>query len=936
VMQVALRGLWGRKLRTVLTALSIVLGTAMITGTFILRDQINNAFSDIFHESNKGIDVVLSKKTAFTSDNGTVAGPLPESVIATAKSADGVDKVEGQIQATGSIVVDGKYVTGSGGAPDLVFSYVTEPFSNSQFTAGGPPTDNTIAINQKLASDEHLKVGDQVKLATDTGVVPVTISGVFKLAGVSSIGGATLVVPTFTDAQQWYDRDGKTSVVYLSAQPGVSPAELKKSVEAVVANDVKVQTGQENADQQTSDVEGATSFLTYILLAFAGAAVFVGLFIIFNTYSITVAQRMREFAMLRTLGASRRQVMRSVLLEAALMGLAASLIGIGFGILLAIGLNALFKAVGVDLPTAALSIPIVWSVLLPLGVGLGAALVASVAPAVKATRVPPIAALREGFSLPRGVLAPYIPYIGIGMAALGVGVIAFAIRAGGGGSRVLLTMAAGAIIAFLGMSMLSQLLIVPIAAALGVVLEVALRVSRFLGQIRDRIPVLGPLLRRVAYGLTLGYVWAGIITALVVISLLRGGLSAGTLIGAALVLAIGGIILFVMWRRRLREWPWDASSPTAGVLARENTSRNPNRTAVTSAALMIGVALIVFVAVFVNGFKESFLGAIDRSITSDMIIQGQSFQTIPAPVVHAAAKVPGVATASGIQFADAQIGNGGIDTVNGVDPATFSNVYRFDWLKGGSNTLLHDLTPDQALIEEQFAKSHDLNPGDTFNLTSIDDNKLHLTVAGEYKDPSLMTGLIIPSKTLSTFSPGSKDPGIVLVSFDKGPAGAQAERSIRQALKSFPGAKVQTNAEYKKDAEDFVNGLLQFLYILLAMCLIISLIGIVNTLALSVFERTREIGMLRAVGMTRRQLRRVIRYESTITAIIGGILGIVVGLVFGWIVAQGLSDQGLVFVVPYSQLVGFLIVATLFGILAAILPARRAAKLNVLEALQYE
>jgi putative ABC transport system permease protein len=550
--------------------------------------------------------------------------------------------------------------------------------------------------------------------------------------------------------------------------------------------------------------------------------------------------------------------------------------------------------------------------------------------------VPPIAALREGFSLPRGVLAPYIPYIGIAGAALGVGVIAFAIRAGGGGSRVLLTMAAGAIIAFLGMSMLSQLLIVPIAAALGMVLELSLRISRFLGRVRDRIPVLGPLLRRLAYALTLGYVWVGIITALVLVSVLSGGLSTGSLIGAAVVLAIGGILFFVLWRRRLREWPWDASSPTAGVLARENTSRNPNRTAVTSAALMIGVALIVFVAVFVNGFKDSFLGAIDRSITSDMIIQGQSFQSIPAPVVNAAARVPGVATASGIQFADAKIGNGGIDTANGVDPTTFSNVYRFDWLKGGSNTLLRTLTPHEALIEEQFAKSHDLSPGDTFTITSIDGNKLHLTVHGEYKDPNLMTGFIIPSTTLSTFSPGSKDPQIVLVSFDKGPAGAQAEQSIRQALKSFPAAKVQTNAEYKKDAEDFVNGLLQFLYVLLAMCLIISLIGIVNTLALSVFERTREIGMLRAVGMTRRQLRRVIRYESTITAIIGGILGIVVGLVFGWIVAQGLADQGLVFVVPYSQLVGFLIVATLFGILAAILPARRAAKLNVLEALQYE
>src|SRR4029079_5721541 len=403
--------------------------------------------------------------------------------------------------------------------------------------------------------------------------------------------------------------------------------------------------------------------------------------------------------------------------------------------------------------------------------------------------------------------------------------------------------------------MLSQLLIVPIAAALGAALEVALRISRVIGRIRDRIPVLGPLVRRVAYGLTLGDVWTGIITAVVLFVILRGGISAGRLIGAVVVLAVGGLIFYVMWRRRLREWPWDASSPTAGVLARENTSRNPNRTAVTSAALMIGVALIVFVAVFVNGFKESFLGAIDRSITSDMIIQGQNVQAIPAPVVQRAAQAPGVATATGIQFADAKINNGGIDSVNGVDPATFGNVYKFDWLDGGSDKLLTNLTSDQALIGEQFAKSHDLSPGDTFNITSIDGNKLHLTVAGEYKDPNLMTGLIIPSQVMDTFSPGSKDPQIVLVSFDPGPAGQQAQQAITSALKSFPSAKVQTNAEYKKDAEDFVNGLLMFLYILLAMCLIISLIGIVNTLALSVFERTREIGMLRAVGRTRRQLR---------------------------------------------------------------------------------
>jgi putative ABC transport system permease protein len=936
VMQVALRGLWGRKLRTVLTALAIVLGTSMISGTFILRDQINSAFSSIFQNSNKGIDVVLSKQTAFSTNNGQQAGPLPQSVIAQAGQIDGVQKAEGQIQAFGSIVVHGKYVQSSGGAPNLVFSSVSEPFANTQFLAGGPPQNGQVAVNKKFANDQHLHVGQLVHVATDIGVEPATVSGIFTLGGVSSIGGATLIVPTFHDAQKWFDRVGKTSVVYLQAQPGISPAQLQQRVKAQMPTTVKVQTGSESADEQTSNVESGTSFITYFLLAFAGATVFVGLFIIFNTYSITVAQRMREFAMLRTLGASRRQVLRSVLTEAALMGLVASVIGIGFGVLLALGLNGLFGAIGIGLPTSSISIPVMQSVVLPLAIGTGAALVASVAPAVKATRVPPIAALREGFVLPPGRLAPYVPYIGGTVAVIGVGLIAYAIRGGGGGTRILLTMAVGAIIAFLGVAMLSRLLIVPMAAALGAALEVVLRAWRFLGRVRDRVPVLGPFVKRLGYWLTLGYVWIGAITVLIVLALLLGGVSTGKLIGAVIVLAIGGGLFTLLWRRRLREWPWEASSPTAGRLARENTARNPGRTAVTAAALMIGVALISFVAVFVNGFKDSFLGAIDRSITSDMIVQGQNFQPIPASSLTTAAQVPGVQTATGILFAQAKVNNGGTDTVNGVDPENFGSVYRFDWLNGSSDSDLTNLQPSQALIEQQFAKSHSLSTGDTFNLTSIDGNHLHLTVAGEYKDPNLMTGVIIPQQTLATFSPGSKDPGIALLAFQPGPQGQAAEHSIRQALKSFPSVKVQTNAQYKASTEKLFNGILRLLYILLAMCLIISLIGIVNTLALSVFERTREIGMLRAVGMTRRQLRRVIRYESTITAIIGGILGIAVGLLFGWIVAQGLSDQGLVFIVPYSQLLWFLIVATIFGLIAAILPARRAAKLNVLEALQYE
>jgi putative ABC transport system permease protein len=418
-------------------------------------------------------------------------------------------------------------------------------------------------------------------------------------------------------------------------------------------------------------------------------------------------------------------------------------------------------------------------------------------------------------------------------------------------------------------------------------------------------------------------------------------MSKGNAIAGGVILVVtlvgGGLILWRIWGKpRLDlEWPPEAPTRQTGRLARENTIRNPARTATTASALMIGVGLVVFVAVFVNGFKDSFLGALDRSITSDLIVQSDDFSNMPREVIAAAGAVPDVQVSTGIQFTDAKIGHGGTDVINGIDPTSFPQVYTFNWQKGGSNDLLARFTGNEALIEEQFAKSHHLDIGDSFQITSIEGTKLSLEVLGQYKDPTLMTGFTVPSITFDHFTT-SGDPGVLLVSFKPGVHVQKGKAEVAAALKPYPVAKVRTNAEYKSYTENQVNGFLSFLYVLLAMSLVISLFGIVNTLALSVFERTREIGMLRAVGTTRRQLRRMIRYEAVITSVIGGLLGVAVGLAFGWILSRGLADQGIVFSIPFGLLVVVLIGAAIAGVMSAILPARRAARLDVLEALQYE
>lgn len=849
MLRIALRNLRGRKLRFALTGLAIVLGTAMISGTFVLTDQITGAFDDIFAKANTGVDVILTKQQAFDSEQGTSSGPLPESLIATVQAVDGVEIAEGLVDAQGSLVVDGDFVSSAGGAPTIVVSTPSERFQSSDIEAGAfPSADGQIAVDVGLADREDLSVGQRVGLTTRVGVKPVTIVGTFRFAESDAIGGATITAITLADAQRWYDREDQVTSIVAAAAAGVSADGLKRRIEAVVPTGVRVETGSENADRQADTINDNLGFLRDFLFVFAAIAVIVGAFIIFNVFSITVAQRVREMAMLRTIGASRAQLRRTVLVEAFVVGLIASIVGIATGVLFAIALKAIFNAVGFGLPTADISLQprtIIW----PLVVGVIVTLVAALLPAIRATRIPPVAALREGATLPRSRFSRFTPYIGMLMVLAGVLMIAAGFQSSGGVQGRLSLIGLGAFLILIGVGMTMRLLIRPIAGAVG--------------------------------------------------------------------------------------WPLARVFGNSARLGRQNTIRDPARTASTATALMIGIGLVVFVAVFVNGFKNSFFDALDKTISSDLIIISENFQPLPAGIVDVTRQADGVESALGVGFVEVEV-DGQRTSLNAVDAEGARAAVRFDWQNGGSDVLLDRLGSDGAIVERGFAEERDLAVGQSFAATTIDGRTETFRVIGEYKDPQLFTGFTVSNAAYDRIVT-DRDVGVLLAGFSPGVDTGRGKDAVASALQeTYPGAKVRTREEYK----DFINtqttSILFVFYALLALSVLISLVGVIITLLLSIYERTREIGMMRAVGALRRQIRGIVRSESVITCGIGGLIGLAVGLFLGWVMIKGLESEGLSFSVPVGTLIAVFVLALLAGVLAAVFPARRAARLNPLEALHYE
>jgi ABC-type antimicrobial peptide transport system permease subunit len=977
----AIRGLLSRKLRTALTAIAIVLGVAMISGTYVLTDSIDQAFDRIFTDIRKGSNAVISGKSAFdlSEGSGVTSPTLDEGLLEQVRELSDVAEAEGGVDsdATQLIGDDGKAVV-YGGAPNLGFSIANgeSPFNPLTLVEGRWPGSDEMVIDQETASKEEFAMGDTVGVQAEGPVEQLRVSGIVQFSSGLTIGGATLAGFDLPTAQRLFKKIGRLDEIAVASKPGVTDEELVAQIQEILPRDAIVRTGRQQASSDAEETNDFISFLQTFLLAFGGIALFVGSFVIANSLSITIAQRTREFATLRTIGATNRQILGSVIVEALVVGTVASVVGLFLGLLLAKGLFQLFDAVGFTLPNTGLVFE-PRTVLVALAAGILVTLLASVYPGFRATMVPPIAAVREGAILPgepldrvRGVLRAVLA------TAVGVVVGVLAILTTPGNTLVSILLAVlgliltlfgcalfpsrtlGAIVSCaLGFGALVYGLFVPGLGTTSVLLWMGLGVLLvFFGVARVTtrlIPSLSVFTSPIAR-------WSVFLLAVVFWPfftlpywLLRHGAWGPGNVGPRLLAFVGGalinplvlVIVLLMWlRKALTRWEpeWPAEFPgvvpdrSTTRVGSENARRNPQRTASTAAALMIGLALVTLVATLAAGIVASFEGAVNdlwKDSDSDYAITAQNnFSPIPVDAANAAALAPGVVAVMNVRTGEVRALDETI-FATAVDP-TARDLIALEW-KDGSQDVLASLGDDGAFVDDTYADDNDLDVGSPIELTFPSGETETFVVRGIFDPPT--GGSPFGNVTLSTKAWDAKveNPrnlySFIAMEGDVSDANTSA---LDEALAPFPNAKAQTRQQFIDNQISGLSAVLNILYVLLALSVIVSLFGIVNTLVLTVFERTREIGMLRAIGMTRRQTRRMIRHESVITALIGAAIGIVLGIVLAALLIARVDF--LVFSFPTTQVVVFVIAAVLVGIVAAIFPARRAAKLDPLEAIAYE
>jgi putative ABC transport system permease protein len=848
MLRATLKGLFARKRRLLLTVISIVLGVGFVAGTFVLTDTMNKAFDQLFADAAAGSDVVVRAEQAFApSATGPGGGageerdPIPDTLLPTVEGVTGVASASGDVSGYAQLVdpATGDPIGGLG--PPTIGTNWTDTNPSVQIREGEPPTaDDEVAIDAATAKRYDLNVGEEVKILFQGKPETFTISGIVGFGDADNLGGATLASFTLPTAQRVLDKEGVFDSISVLGDDDVDPGQLRVAIQQVLPPKVEAVTSTSVAEEQSDQLKEGLGFFRIALLVFAFIALFVGSFLIFNTFSIIVAQRGKELALLRAVGASRRQVLTSVIVEALVIGLVAAVVGIIAGVGIAVGLKALLSGFGIDLPSTSLQLQ-PRTVVVSLIIGVVVTTVASVLPARRAARVAPIEALRASQDPGadhlgrRSVIGVIVTLLGL--AFLGYGLFGNPDNAG-------LLIGAGAAVIFIGIAILSPIAARPLAGAIG---------------------------------------------------------------------------------RPVR------SISVAARLGRENAMRNPRRTAATSSALMIGLGLIAMVSILSASLKASFDAALQDTLRADLVMTSSSFTPFSQEVAKRTAQVEGVAAVSEFRQGSFKV-NGTDAAMTGVDPDTIETVANL----GPSPGAIAALSDGDVLVYDETMSDNGWSVGDELPAAFATVGDRPLTIGGTFDDNRLVGDYVVSLDAFDELFRGQLDT-FVFVKLADGADAVAVRADVEDATAEFGNIQVQDQTAFREQQAGFVNQLLGLVTAMLLFAVVIALFGIANTLSLSIFERTRELGLLRAVGMGRTQVKRMIRWESMIIAILGALFGIAIGIFFGWALQQALAPEGITeFVLPVGQLVFFLIFAALAGVVTAFFPARRAAKLNVLEAISYE
>ncbi|MFE8009318.1 ABC transporter permease [Streptomyces sp. NPDC057418] len=854
VWKTSTRNFLAHKGRMALSAVAVLLSVAFVCGTLVFTDTMNTTFDKLFAASSA--DVTVSPKAAEGADELPENGrpeALPSSVLAQVEKADGVKEAEGGVMSMSVTVVDShnKNMGSETGAPTIAGNWTRNDLRSMEITSGHAPRGPTeVMVDADTAEKHHLRIGDELRTVAVTGDIEARISGIAAFT-VTNPGAAVVYFDTATAQQKLLGEPGVFTHISVQAEPGVDDTLLKKNVASALGDpgSYKLQTQDEAAAANKDSMGSFLDVMKYAMLGFAGIAFLVGIFLIVNTFSMLVAQRTREIGLMRAIGSSRKQVNRSVLVEAVLLGIVGSVLGVGAGIGLAVGLMKLMGAMGMELSTKDLTIA--WTTpVTGLALGVVVTVLAAYIPARRAGKVSPMAALRDA-GTPADAKSGWI-------------------RAGAG-------------------------LVVTGAGAAGL-----------WATTRADEASEGSL-----------YLGLGVVLTLI------GFIVIGPLLAGVVVRALSGVVLRLFG--------------PVGRLAERNALRNPRRTGATGAALMIGLALVACLSVVGSSMVASATDELDKSVGTDFIVQSSTGQLVVPQAAEAIKNVPGIEHVTDYKAVSAKLtspdGKTEDEGLVAADP-TYQDDLRRTTVAGD----LADAYGRNAMsVGDDYAVRHGIEVGDEITVAFKAGETAKLRVAAITSDETNVDkgAMYTNITTAEQYVPADRMPEN-LIMFAKAQDGKEKEAyaALKGALAEYPQYKVQNQADFKQDLKDQIGQLLNIVYGLLALAIIVAVLGVVNTLALSVVERTREIGLMRAIGLSRRQLRRMIRLESVVIALFGALLGLGLGMGWGTSAQKLLALEGLgVLEIPWPTILTVFVASAFVGLFAALVPAFRAGRMNVLNAI---